>query len=1153
MCFYQALNIRLENEIRDCYRSRLLVYALDTKCLSDQAYNGFPGFITTLGVDGLEALTQYAHVTRLYWIRAFFEYGRGNDPWQVLRDQFEKVPSIGKATYPQLKELAEALGITANIIPGGKPRDSFLVESWLVGGNLDPNQVGGTTSRIWKYLMPLIRRLNTQAENLGDVMQQLDGDGIPVPSHVQWLVDQRDPDFVHSLIALRVTHGVGWLTRIARLRQNLQDYPDLNAAWMLYVNGNLRRVDLVISNIYFPANGRGTLEVRQKNRVIARRDDVSNGGKFHIELAELNREGMDDSEKLVVTLNDKTVEIVSSLATVFPPNQPVLFRYPEQAAGRWLPVVLNGEHIFAHRVVVMVGNALTAPAFTFLNRPIENQYIQDMGNVKLSARATRTLFEVTLPRVETPASLMVHGVLLAIVGSKPAIEVDNVFSGIRSLDMEAAVVVEGYRADLQVINIPAAVPPPPWICEDGRIEANGNGRVSVFGLPYGQRCIVRCGEARRSLIALPCGVFDGAVEGWSWRPQDDFTCLANGEEAGTLTGPNECSLRLSRPLGRIAWWWQSGAVGQPEGIGIPKDFDGYAEMASRRLLVWVPFGMSVKLSFGPQELGLGGGSDLATLSGGQRYEFRLGDLLQNDLRIEDIGNVIDVLSLDNVRVANVLRVPSTPVLFTINGTLRVFFPATHYPAQYSIVCLYETGIKLNQVEVISCKDLRTQQMQNINLTHQRVGDEGVWAALAEGNPGTGLYDVCQDDVQVVNAVALHIPGPRRVRDRLGVTNDAETNTARGILDWFAQMAKRWEQYGVFSEAVADRSLLQYPNRPDFWSNYYKDHCQVRDPENPQRDRMRRIVPQAPLAPVPLEVALSLMLRVGFNWCAEPNWLTWAYEQIPIAMNWSRIPTRRRRHLNDQLNILCPPMLAQHNIESEFLPRCDFDRALLTPMGIIGIRCPDLQNGQAYTEGNEIQAIRANDKSILFVNEGREWNRKTKLEYHKANLVETPFVREPQRFVGWMPRKRETEYVRFMLDGENLKDNDLLSTAEREQLQNAFCLALNVAEAVVGGKHDRGLYLMFTLAANGFRDWEDRSNRLVIFQAAVLCRLHAWLGWREPASTNDPVYPGNWPMSEQGNYDLVCRIVRAAWHDTDMRKVLINDLIPVEWMLAWFHN
>lgn len=63
------------------------------------------------------------------------------------------------------------------------------------------------------------------------------------------------------------------------------------------------------------------------------------------------------------------------------------------------------------------------------------------------------------------------------------------------------------------------------------------------------------------------------------------------------------------------------------------------------------------------------------------------------------------------------------------------------------------------------------------------------------------------------------------------------------------------------------------------------------------------------------------------------------------------------------------------------------------------------------------------------------------------------------------------------------------------------------------------------------------ERRMIFQAAILCRIHAWMG-------SD--------FGDERSKEILSVFVSQAWQDPTARQILTNDILTVDWMLAWLH-
>lgn len=74
------------------------------------------------------------------------------------------------------------------------------------------------------------------------------------------------------------------------------------------------------------------------------------------------------------------------------------------------------------------------------------------------------------------------------------------------------------------------------------------------------------------------------------------------------------------------------------------------------------------------------------------------------------------------------------------------------------------------------------------------------------------------------------------------------------------------------------------------------------------------------------------------------------------------------------------------------------------------------------------------------------------------------------------------------------------------------------------------------------DWMKMANysmeRRMIFQAAALCRIHSWMG-------NN--------FGDERSKEILSVFVSQLWQDSATQKILTNDVLTVDWMLAWLHE
>lgn len=1139
----EDLNTSIKERIeQDTPRKKLLAYALDQGVLPEDAYSGFPAFIKKKN-GYREALIDVPYVTQLFWVKAFFEKSNGYNIWKVFRNAINV-----DFSHNDLRWIADRLPYPFADV------DEFRKECWLVGGNPDQEQVQGETSQLWKFLVPLVRSIpeESSTDQIIDYAHQfLDGYSKSTPSFFSDLIESNDPTFLKSLQALRAQTGTGWLEKISGLWSGRADRPGASAGWMLYINGNQQRLDLVVRNIFIPENGGKQLVLKQGNHVLVRRD-INGEQSVHFPVNELIKNNLSEIDKIQLYFGRIKVDEINSLKNTLSADHPPFFRYPLRSNSHWLALVEEGEHISSRRIAVLL--------------PSETEQQFQIGGINISfdnigricvGQTVRTLailqFDDDLAGSD-PRALNLNGNKILTIGSKPYLEIPDACSEIQCLDYASSSIVLGNSAKVVIKRLPDSEQAPEWRCEGGTVKIDADGAPIITPKEVGVPVKIVCGDVRETIIFLPKEAFDeNGADGWKWvpeeKPEEIVRYAEDGMQVGSVSNEN-IYLRFSRPLGRAVWWWKKGIFGVPECVDTQKDFNNHTELVSFRFCCWVPEGISIDLKLGQTQI------KEKKLVGPTIFQESVGGLLDGYLTVDNIGEAVDVLYFGDAKLAHILRVPSRPtILLTEDKEVKVFFPENDFsPAEYSVVCLFETGIKNDEIEVVSCAQMKPGQLNPVQLNHTPTTGEGVWGVLVHGNNLSGsLLDFAFAGCHVEGAaLPVQRDNSAPLFNRLGIeAGSIEANKVRGILDVLNSRSSAVFEQGVFAQAIRDRMLLAYSNRPEFWNSYFSEHCQLKATQTSgRRGRPSRNALPPEQSPAPLEQTLSLMLRAGFNWCAEPNWFNWAYHKIPEAMEWKKMTVDRKKKLKQALGEICLPILAQKDIEVGAIHADEngFDHGLLTTAKILGLRCPDLDSSSIWNQGQAIDGFKQQEKSLIGKIRVDRHDRPVSFCYHGENRIDSPFSKQ-ERFIGALPN--DQRFSDFMLDGKDLGDQFILEKEKSDRLADIFKKGLKLAASVLGTQEDRGLGYMFMLAANGFQEW-GQSARVDIFQAAVLCRLHAWLGWRANPGDRAPEYPDSWPLSDSANYDLVCDVVRSAWHDDDLRKMLIKDLIPIEWMIAWFH-
>ncbi len=1016
---------------------RLLVYALDDNYLPDDLYNDF----CSQGRD--EKFLEYFYwITRLFWIRRFFEKGHGNDVWQVFRSAFPDDSFAGNVTSSQLQKIVNNQSIKIN-----NP-DSFLEQCWLVGGGDEQN---GRSSNIWKSLLPLIREIRS-GDDIASVIDRFEEDNM-LPPFIRKL--KNDEDFKLSLKALAgkaEETSERWLAKITPLMANLTNIPNANASWKLYLNGNQRRLDLVLAHIYFPGN-EAELEIIQGKNSCRKR--LYGKGRLFYPESDLQTMGINSSLSIILKINNEKAAEVAAM------EETAVFRYPLNRQSFWLPLIDRGDTASAKQFIIRLPGPPYSVTFG------ENSYSLDCLD------GVKSLFPLELEDIRRePKPLCWNGIELARIGSRPSLEVTGADHGIRYLGEDVDFLIFGNSAPVKLQK---------WFRDDqpmaDLLEVNGD---------YGDIKRINVEGCRRRILFLP-PLNEPLPEGWSLVATEDWSFLENGFCIQELLYENK-KFRLAVQLQGMHWWWRK-LLEKPEGLDQLKDFNSHSELASYQLNIW---------NASPEPLSFGGQNLLVGSNEGSWLELNVSEMLNGLLKIDEPGAESDELRMGDTVLARVMRVPKEPLLFLKGGDPYVFFPANSRPESYYTACFFESGIKDNKIEVISCQNLSTDKIHRLDFTHERQNGEAVYLALTDQNirlcSDLFLFD-CHGFQQVISWHKAETSLERRCEIS---DDDRAKNTVYNILNALFVLKKT----KIFQEAIKERESLTHSNSKDFWRNYVSGHCRIET----------------------LADTLSLMLQCGFNWCAEPNWLQQAYDMFRGENN---------------LNKICPLLIAQNKIEQGELPpmRDAFLKAINDLIGWkISLPTSDLPK---FSSENPLSRIIIVKNRVVDFRIGALGERNVLFSYHGENGLMDARKDFPHRFVIRLEENVKRQCRRFFDGAANAPELTL-----NPEIEGIYGKCLNDSVEVLGQLKD-----MFKTVAEYFSE-----TRTAIFQAAVLCRLHAWYGWKKGRDSEgfELSYPENWALNDDSQYNAFCHFVFTVWENEESKPLFMSDMVTAEWLIAWFH-
>jgi hypothetical protein len=105
------------------------------------------------------------------------------------------------------------------------------------------------------------------------------------------------------------------------------------------------------------------------------------------------------------------------------------------------------------------------------------------------------------------------------------------------------------------------------------------------------------------------------------------------------------------------------------------------------------------------------------------------------------------------------------------------------------------------------------------------------------------------------------------------------------------------------------------------------------------------------------------------------------------------------------------------------------------------------------------------------------------------------------------------------------------------LNSIYYEHIKEAGEVLGRGNEGSLAHLFSRLIGWMEIAECSKERRMIFQAAILCRIHAWMG-------SD--------FGDKRSKEILSVFVSQAWQDPTARQILTNDILTVDWMLAWLH-
>lgn len=1137
-------------------RSRILKYALSPELFSEQTYSEFQSSGNTLA-DFID--TNAGCLAGLLWARCFYESGNGGNPRVVVGDYLQPAAPPTEADKNKFIALiAERWGL------GATDRDVLLRECWIVGGS---DAQTGHASNIWKALrtiLPAVRNLHTREptcdlDEIIDTVAYASRDSA-LPSYLQDLIDVRDPDFAYSLLACcKLNDEQAWLAKIHlnAVSQRWRQEAQINPVWLLRKNGNICEVILGFTHANVT---NGELVVTSASNAFAAQTIAAKS----IDRAEL-------SAAALGPLGDLRWQIGNSRRSpldVLPAEDNIFFRVsPSGSIHRWVNPQGNALLSNVRQLYFLSRN--TAPQFSLDGAAVQCEQIHPACPIRIGDRGTYNIFLLDFAdftRTEAQDLLLDGGKILRM-GSKPFIEVANSGGIVELVDRVVPVTIaHGTSARLMVQNLPQG-----QRCHELRVRPEGSGRVEPhddgsFSLNIDQECFgveIRVAavcegqriEAARVLFLPESNTWP--PEGWHWEEEKDAREIRRYayqfKEVGNLAN-GEISLRCAIRLQHPVWWfcsglWEEKTPNEPQ----PRQ-ESHSGLDDLSLTVCSPSDALLCLN----------DNVLTEIRGGEPLSLQLGIAVKPEIAItaEAITEGrIDHLSLsagDKMwTLLEIVCVPDKPVVRTLAETPHVYLPngPSFGPEKLAFFLLKESDLLDPQwdrgLHPLN-GDFRERPFCPIGQV-QRKPNEGCWLIIApRGQPHRSWIEfvlwlgTCSDVV----CCKIYDEETRQPFNSLvaswSAAGQLDANSKvqlKGLLDLLS--TTRCVQNGIFKRAVDNRELLPYESSPEAWTTFFRSHC---------------------LAVESLPAMFGSMLASGFNWIAQPKWISSAYAIYREEFRGAK----RKWTLRAKETLLeyAPLLVTQRAIEAGF-PTTNPDNLRFDKYiepGLLNIQDP--QAARVHTVCRAGVAPDAYDTGIGWHGFDKERRRGEEVHFLKLHgerkLVMDSFCYHgPVQFSKPDQRTCRIKMVvgeeiaaaryfarsdRMPADERAIFDND----GEQEALERIFQEVLRLSDSVLG-QDCNGLSRLLCICGDAYRDLavkeSGQTNRAAIFQLAVISRLHAWNGWRQ-----GDLYPSGWPLIDQSHDGLVCVLLARCWQRVDTcRPILIKDLVPIEWLIAWFHQ
>jgi hypothetical protein len=1159
----RVLNQRIHQYFLSNPRSRLLIHALDLSLLNDDEFQ-------EIGNSHLpeDQLLDCPWVLALFWGRLFYKKSDGNNYRKIIRDAL----SIRSP---------DSLFSRIHTTCGWFPADStllcrrthrFQAECWMTGFE-------GETSNLWRSLPRFIRRADSIATD--DQICALEGaEEEDVTPPLRWLAREKDQDFCRTLRWLCEGGGasaVGRLIADNKIHAQTKRKDDFNAAFGLAWMGNQPEFALRVSGVWFgdyDDTSTRQLTITQGRKTLFSARIGRSSPSIIVSISEL-RPGFEPSQTFVIRLGNRCLDSVEINPIPWESRHLLLFRdSADRSFSRYIPTseAENPPHIQGRHFFILGRTGENATPLLHFGDSRDCLSLERCGEI-YNGIIARALYQLDIGSLREDINELREKdgtSALAFIGRKPHLELpsdsgvrlpggDNtrVFVGLNKLYVKAENFV-GEKLSVTVRNLHSDT-----LASRGVPNDPMSAVFDIGPAAWGQKWTVSaCSEVSGDHASCDVFFLPGlTAEGVSWTPGSDdsaasnATAISSGLESGSLSFMgNEVDLLL--PISEPKWAWSLRGWGLQEDYCTPKEFADHDQASAWSIEYALPARGGWKLKFNEDVISERSGriSLRQVVADFVRPEHLVGDgVLQTDnirfIAEQDTGFVCNV--------ASVWRFPSHPVLGTSHGASFVYIPDKFQLCGWRLLLIRETALLTDDVDPLDLGNFPHANVHQIKDLPPLKANEAAWLVLIDCGSLSNLpiekittFAACLPFITVSNVCCISPEAQEqglltllRSWSEPKAFSDDEAKVVRSRLDLLEGCLSR-SSNSQLAEKLFRRSRRQRRAISHTSHQVLKAYFE------------EQVLPALERGPESVAELLQLLFECGLNWLAEPSWvehsLSWV-ETLPQFVRTLLLPRRKRLSaaMKRTLQDACPLTVAFDHIHGG---ACENIR-LINP-ALLRQRTNQPQIGLCIAcPVSEVEAFRAGFPFRGLSAAGMSLGESRRVDWPASYSMPVRIMDTHGAYNSIILKVADAAMAaNFLADLNVSRGGLLLEEPMKERLRRLFYESINSSQTLIGSVSERNLHetelsILFVELCNACEnaDSEDlvQGSRAVIYQIAVVTRLHAWLGIQHIARQT--------PLSDSTAYDFVSQLLASVWSSVSLRKTLEKDIALVEWLITWFKN